>query len=203
MRNPLSTALWSAELLAKLTPEDRGGARGEKLAGMCLRSLNRLRHLVEDHFLSERLAVGGLAVRLDPVPLLELVEAVAARSPGAPPEVRVAADLAAWADRGLLERAVDGILSAVTREGATAKVEGASGDGTSSLRFSGAPVPGEALEEPHKGSPSDPTGRALALVMSKRAVAAMGGRLALDQGALLLELPSRDLPAEIDRQEGH
>ena len=59
VRNPLSTALWSAELLARMTPEERGGARGEKLTAMCLRSLGRVRQLVEDHFLCERLDAGG------------------------------------------------------------------------------------------------------------------------------------------------
>ncbi len=206
MRNPLSTALWSAELLVKLTPEDRGGARGEKLAGMCLRSLNRLRHLVEDHFLAERLAVGGLAVRLDPVGLGEAVEAVASKLPEGAVEVAIPPDLAAWADRGLLERAVDGILSAICRDagGGRARVEGRGAETSAELRFTGAALAADALEEPHKGSPSDSTGRALALVMAKRAVAAMGGRLALEEGALVLELSSRDVSApEPARNEDH
>ena len=38
---------------------DRAGARGEKLAGMCLRSLQRVSNLVEDHLLSERLDTGS------------------------------------------------------------------------------------------------------------------------------------------------
>lgn len=207
MRNPLSTALWSAELLAKLTQEDRGGARGEKLAGMCLRSLNRLRHLVEDHFLAERLAVGGLSVRLDPVGLAEAVEAVASKLPDGAVEIAVSQELAAWADRGLLERAIDGILSALCRdagEGHAARVEGRGTEASAELRFTGATLAPEALEEPHKGSPSDSTGRALALVMAKRAVAAMGGRLALEEGALVLELSSRDVSApEPARNEDH
>src|SRR5919198_5230984 len=67
MRNPLSTALWSAELLARLSPEERSGPRGEKLAGMALRALQRLRFLIEDHFLAERLDIDGILVRLEPV----------------------------------------------------------------------------------------------------------------------------------------
>ncbi|HZZ83314.1 MAG TPA: histidine kinase dimerization/phospho-acceptor domain-containing protein [Anaeromyxobacteraceae bacterium] len=209
MRNPLSTALWSAELLAKLTPEDRGGARGEKLAGMCLRSLNRLRHLVEDHFLAERLAVGGLGVRLDPVALADAVDAAAAKLPEGTLSVQVSSELAAWADRGLLERAIDGILSAVCRGEAGAAtvhatVEGRGGPAVAELRFSGGSLAPDALEEPHKGSPSDTTGRALALVMAKRAVAAMGGRLALSEGALVLALSSRDVSAaDVARNEDH
>jgi len=63
VRNPLSTALWSAELLARMAPEERAGARGEKLTQMCLRSLGRVRQLVEDHFLCERLDVNGIPTR--------------------------------------------------------------------------------------------------------------------------------------------
>ena len=54
-RNPLATALWSAELLGRISPEERGGARGEKLAATCRQSLERLRHIVEDHLLSDRI----------------------------------------------------------------------------------------------------------------------------------------------------
>src|SRR5512138_781972 len=73
VRNPLSTALWSAELLARITPEERGGARGEKLSAMCLRSISRVRQLVEDHFLCERLDSGGIPVRAEGVGLREAV----------------------------------------------------------------------------------------------------------------------------------
>src|SRR5512142_2166772 len=67
LRNPLSTALWSAELLTRMAAEERGGARGEKLTAMCLRSLGRVRQLIEDHFLSERLDVGGIPIRPEPL----------------------------------------------------------------------------------------------------------------------------------------
>ena len=58
IRNPLSTALWTAEMLARMTAADRGGARGEKLSAMCLRSVARVRQLIEDHLLCERLDAG-------------------------------------------------------------------------------------------------------------------------------------------------
>src|SRR6266545_1024788 len=75
MRNPLATALWSAELLARLSPEERGGARGEKLAGMALRALQRLRYLVEDHFLAERLDAEGIPLRLEQIAVADAVAA--------------------------------------------------------------------------------------------------------------------------------
>src|SRR5512142_3223790 len=94
MRNPLSTALWSAELLARLSPDDRGGARGEKLSGMCLRALQRLRALVEDHFLAERLDVGGIPLRLETVPVKEVLDAVASKAGIAGLTSEVSSDIA-------------------------------------------------------------------------------------------------------------
>ena len=72
IRNPLSTALWSVELLARMTPEERGGARGEKLSRMSLRALSRLRRLVEDHLLAARLDVGGIPVEVEEIPAREI-----------------------------------------------------------------------------------------------------------------------------------
>src|SRR5512142_464964 len=76
VRNPLSTALWSAELLARMAAEERSGPRGDKLTGMCLRSLSRVRQLIEDHFLCERLDVGGLPLRIEVIPVRALLEEV-------------------------------------------------------------------------------------------------------------------------------
>ena len=69
IRNPLSTALWSAELLTRMSASDRGGPRGEKLSAMALRSIARVRRLVEDHFLCERLDAGGIPLRAEPIRL--------------------------------------------------------------------------------------------------------------------------------------
>jgi len=79
VRNPLSTALWSAELLARMNAEERGGGRGEKLTAMCLRSLGRVRQLIEDHFLCERLDARGIPSRPEAVPLHPLLEEIAGR----------------------------------------------------------------------------------------------------------------------------
>src|SRR5512138_4007437 len=92
VRNPLSTALWSAELLARMSPEERGGARGDKLSAMCLRSLSRVRQLVEDHFLCERLDVAGIPVRLESFSLREVIDGVVERRPPDAPPVEVDVD---------------------------------------------------------------------------------------------------------------
>ena len=111
MRNPLSTALWSAELLVRLAPEERAGPRGEKLTGMSLRALQRLRLLIEDHFLAERLEVGGIPFKVDDVVLREALDLVASKAALADLTVAIEDGVAVRADRGLLERALDGLLA--------------------------------------------------------------------------------------------
>ncbi len=190
VRNPLSTALWSAELLARLSPEERAGARGQKLAGMCLRSLQRLRLLVEDHFLAERLEAGGMPMRREEVPLREALEAARTRAGPAAVDVAVAEDVTAWADRGLVERALEGILAVVGRDGAVASVVAARGPDGVALTFRGAPLAADALQPPRKGTASDPSGRALSLHVAARAAQVLGGSLAAAGGGLVLLLPT-------------
>jgi K+-sensing histidine kinase KdpD len=199
MRNPLSTALWSAELLARLAPEDRGGARGEKLSGMCLRALQRLRILVEDHFLAERLDVGGIPLRPENVPLRDVLDAIAAKARGGAPPVDlsgVAPDVAAWGDRGLIERVLDAAVAMAGRGDARVTVAASLEDGRVSLRVAGAEPAPEALAVPRKGTPSDQTGRALALHMAVRACAALDGSLTVKDGAYVMSLPAGPQGAE-------
>lgn len=190
IRNPLSTALWTAELLARLPPEERGGARGEKLAGICLRSVGRVRLLVEDHLLCERLDAGGHPIRAERVLLGELLEAIRGRWPtgdGAltlPPEE----GLAAMADRGLLERALEAILVAAGEGGVPVRVEAWLRDGQLQVRAVGAPP--APLVDPGRGAPSDQRGRALALPMARRVAAALGGALEIAGEGYLLSIPA-------------
>lgn len=190
MRNPLSTALWSAELMARLSPEDRAGQRGEKLSGMCLRSLQRLRLLVEDHFLAERLAVGGMPLRREPVGLRGAVDAAREKVGAARLQVDVGGELTAWTDRALLDRALEGLLAVATRGGVEATVSGWTSGRAVGVRVAGAPAAPDALDPPRKGSASDPTGRALALHMARRVASALGGSLALVGDDYLLTLPT-------------
>ncbi len=189
MRNPLSTALWSAELMARLSSEERGGARGEKLSGMCLRALQRLRSLVEDYFLAERLDVVGIPFRLEAVRVGEVIAAVAPKVGVSDLALEIEQDLAVWADRGILERALEGLLSAAGRGGSSVRVEAGRARDAVLLRVRGAPPPPEALEVPQKGTPSDPTGRALALHMVVRVAQALGGSLSTTQEDYLLAVP--------------
>lgn len=195
VRNPLSTALWTAELLTRMAPEERGGARGEKLSAMCLRSLTRVRQLVEDHFLCERLDAGGLPIRTEPVTLADLVEAVLAKKPieshqldarlaDGPVELDV--------DRSLLERALEGVLAQAGRGGGPVTLDARLDGDRLELSVTGEPPAADALEDPKKGSPSDQKGRALALPTSRRAMEALGGSLTVRAGAYVLTLRVMD-----------
>ncbi len=192
VRNPLSTALWSAELLARMAPEERGGARGEKLTAMCLRSLGRVRQLVEDHFLSERLDARGIAMRAEPVPLRGLLEEVAGRRALelVDPVLEVAPDAVVNVDRTLLDRAVEALLGAAGRDGTVVRVTARAAAGRLELRFEGAPSTPSSLEDPRKGVQGDPKGRSLSLPMARRIAATLGGSLAVDGGGLVLSLPA-------------
>ncbi len=189
VRNPLSTALWSAELLSRMPAVERAGARGEKLSQMCLRSISRVRQLVEDHFLCERLDAEGISLRTEALAAGELVQGALERRPqdvGAV-TVDVAPGLAIEADRTLLDRALDALVSVAGRDGAAVRIEArAEGDGIAVLVKGRA---GENLEDPVKGSPSDPKGRALALPLARRIARALGGTLAATDGGYVLSLP--------------
>jgi signal transduction histidine kinase len=189
VRNPLSTALWTAELLARMSPEDRGGARGAKLSAMCLRSVGRLRQLVEDHFIVERLDSAGLPMRVEPVAVREALEAVLAR--GADGAVATDVDDAAVvdADRALLERALDALVHAAARGGGAVAVGVRVADGAVRAEVRGDAAADDALEDPRKGSPSDTKGSALGLPAARRIAAALGGALAVEGGAFVLTLP--------------
>ena len=190
IRNPLSTALWTAELLQRLTPEERGGPRGEKLVNICLRSVGRVRLLVEDHLLCERLDAGGYPVRPEPVPLGEVLASVAGRWPAGDGALALPATdgLVVLADRTLLERVLDGLLAAAAAGGAPVLVSALARAGLVEIRVSGAP-PGP-LTDPGRGAPSEQRGRALALSMARRVAGALGGGLEVAGEGYLLSIPS-------------
>jgi hypothetical protein len=189
MRNPLATALWSAELLVRLAPEERAGPRGDKLAGMALRALQRLRFLVEDHFLAERLDVAGLPLRVEAVPLREVLDAIAARKGTLEFSLDVEDGLVALTDRGMLERAVEGVVAFAGRSKAPVSVSARRGGGRALVHVRGALPEPDALAPPQKGTASDPTGHVLALHMAQRVAAALRGSLTVADGGYLLSVP--------------
>jgi K+-sensing histidine kinase KdpD len=192
VRNPLSTALWSAELLTRMSMEERGGPRGEKLSGMCLRSISRVRQLVEDHLLCERLDAGELPLRIEPTSAREVGEALIARPPPAagPITLDAPAEVDVAADRTLLERALEALVAVAGREGSPVRLAGRPCDAGIDLEVSGnTPATGSSIEDPVKGSPSDPGGRALALPLVRRIAGALGGALSITEVGFVLSLP--------------
>jgi K+-sensing histidine kinase KdpD len=189
IRNPLSTALWTAEMLARMTTADRGGARGEKLSAMCLRSVARVRQLVEDHFLCERLDAGGLPLRPDAVGAKEALDAVLERRPAEAASSQVDPALGVRADRGLLERALDALIAAAGAERTPVTIVASATEDEVGFAVRGKRAEEGALADPTKGSPSDPSGRALAIPLARRVAAALGGRLTVEEGGWLLTVP--------------
>jgi K+-sensing histidine kinase KdpD len=196
VRNPLSTALWTAELLARLSAADRGGARGEKLTAMCLRSISRVRLLIEDHFLCERLDAGGLVLRLEATSVREAVEAVLERRPADAGPVNAQLDpaLAVEADRGLLERALESLVAVAGAERTPVALAAQGREHDVAIVVTGRPAEAGALADPVKGAPSDPTGRALALPVTRRIAEALGGALVAEEGGWTLTLPRARSP---------
>jgi len=198
VRNPLSTALWTAELMARMSAADRGGARGEKMAEMMLRALGRVRQLFEDHFLSERLDVGGIPVRSEPQPLGPLVEAAGGRRPSDVGELalQVEPGLAVIGDKVLLERLLDLLVAAAGGEGAPVALSARRIGPLARILLEGRPLTEAGLADPVKGSPSDMKGRALSLPLARRIAAVLGGELRVAGGALELVLPAAPGPSE-------
>ncbi len=174
-----------------MPPQERGGARGEKLSTMCLRSISRVRQLVEDHFLAERLDAGGLAIRVEAVALAEAVDAVLERRPSdaGPATAQLDPVLAADVDRTLLERALDSLVAAAGADRTPVTITSLATEREVAVIVSGRPPDPAALADPLKGAPSDPTGRALALPLARRIAAALGGALVAGEGGWRLTLP--------------
>lgn len=189
-RNPLATALWCAQLLGRLAPEERAGARGLKLAATAQRAMTRVARLLEDHFLIERLEAGGLPLRPERVDLAAaLRDAAEAAGVGGATSISISRPVTVEVDRAILGRCLEAVVAAAGKEGAHLEVQVEEPAGAVRVRFSGAPLDPAALERPVKGSPSDVTGRAMGLFAARTAAAALGAALALDGGALCLSFP--------------
>jgi hypothetical protein len=169
-----------------MAPDERGGDRGQRMAASAQRALQRLSRLVEDHFLAERLDLGGVSLRSEEVPLRQAL-ARAAAAVGDAVEVVAPDGLAVRADPEMLGRVLESAVAAAARGGAPVRAEATPAPGGALVRVSGAPLAPGALDLPGKGSPSDPAGRSLALVLAAAVARAQGASLRVEAGALVLE----------------
>ena len=92
-------------------------------------------------------------------------------------------------DRALAERTLDALVAAAGRDATPVTIRGRSAERGVSLNIEGAAATREQLDDPRKGTPGDPKGRALALPLARRLAEAMGGSLAVEDGGFVLTLP--------------
>jgi hypothetical protein len=172
-----------------MTLQDRGGPRGEKLSAMCLRSVARVRLLVEDHFLCERLDAGGVPLKIEAIGAHEVLDAVLERRPAEVASAESDPRIGVEADRGLLERVLEALVAVAGADGTPVVVTARASDRGVAFLVKGRHAEAAALADPVKGSPSDPTGRALALPLARRIAAALSGALGVQDGGWVLTLP--------------
>jgi hypothetical protein len=174
-----------------MTEQERGGARGEKLARMSLRALSRLRRLVEDHLLAARLDVGGIHVDLEEIAARELFPGAAAIG-AASLELELEPGLAVAGDPSLTRRIVEAVLLSAARGGVDVRVAGSRKGRVVRFRVTGAPASPEDLADPRRGDPGDTRGASLALSVARRASELLGGSVRAEGGAWVLELAAPD-----------
>ena len=73
IKNPLATALWSADLLKRMDGVDRSGERADKMIDVSLRALRRMRRLIDDFFTTERLQEHGYELKRERISVADLV----------------------------------------------------------------------------------------------------------------------------------
>lgn len=197
IKNPLATALWSCDLLKRMGPADRGGERAEKMIDVSLRSLRRMRRLIDDYFTIERLLEHGYDLRRDRVALRDLVEtavrALAEKeafvTDGWVVEVD---DAATTGDADMLRRAVRLSLEHMARASPTPRLSIAvRPDGehiTLCIRAETCPTP-LIPPEPEERPTGDPTGAVLGFALASRILEAHGGRIEEREGGLWLSFP--------------
>ncbi len=185
LKNPLSTALWSMDLLARMSPEQRGGERGDRLTTLGLRSLRRMRRLIEDYFSLERMALGVMEFHLEPIDIrLHAVQAAdglraLAKEKGVSLVVDVQSGIL-QTDSSLLLNVLSALLEReIFRGGGEIRLDGS----LARLRLSHAERPIQQVP-PEEEPPGDPVGLTLVGAYAKAAVEALGGTLVEKGGAL-------------------
>jgi signal transduction histidine kinase len=197
IKNPLATALWSCDLLKRMDPADRAGARAEKMIEVSLRALRRMRRLVDDFFTIERLLEHGYQLKREDVGIKDLVEP-AMRSLAEKEGVRTEGwvleleEASTVGDVEMLRRALRLILEHMARASPDPRLSiSGRADGESPalhIRAETAPTPllPPAPEERPSG---DPTGAVLGFDLATQILLSQGGRVEERDGGLWLVFP--------------
>ena len=197
IKNPLATALWSCDLLKRMDPADRAGARAEKMIEVSLRALRRMRRLVDDFFTIERLLEHGYELKREDVGIKDLVEP-AMRSLAEKEGVRTEGwvleleEASTVGDVEMLRRALRLILEHMARASPDPRLSiSGRADGESPalhIRAETAPTP-LVPPAPEERPSGDPTGAVLGFDLATQILLSQGGRVEERDGGLWLVFP--------------
>jgi signal transduction histidine kinase len=199
IKNPLATALWSCDLLKRMATAERSGPRAEKMVDASLRALRRMRRLVEDFFIIERLNEHGYDLQSETFELRPLVEgamAVLAEKDGFATDewaLDVPAQVQVSGDHEILRRGVRAVLDHMARAGqASLTIVGRAvpGGGEVVVRSSRPPEP-LVPPDPEERPSGDPAGAVLGYALAQAVFGAHGGSLQERDGALVISLPKK------------
>jgi signal transduction histidine kinase len=193
IKNPLATALWSADLLKRIEPGERGAERAEKMIDVSLRALRRMRRLVDDYFTLERLLENGYDLKREQVPLGDLVRAAVQAT-----QEKDGISTEGWSveveggtvtcDGDMLRRAFRALFEHMARGAQAPKLQLSVKGGELHIRSEAPPSP-LVPPEPEDRPSGDPTGAVLGFTLAARIIQSHGGKIEERDGGLLVSLP--------------
>lgn len=198
IKNPLATALWSCDLLKRMEGPDRSGPRAEKMIDVSLRALRRMRRLVEDYFMIERLQENGYDLRRESASLKDLVDGAMqtlAEKEGVKTEAWSTdiADATIHGDADMLRRCFRLVFEHMARGGAEPRLTllGHRAEESCTLLVRAEAPPSPLIPPDPEDRPSgDTTGGVLGYALAEHILAVHNGKLEEREGGLLVTLPA-------------